>query len=242
MISITEALILSTIPYNDTSLIVKAYTKDFGLQTYILRSARKVGGRAKVQHFQPLRILQLEISSMPKAKLHNIKSSSLIAGCEQTSSHIVKTSLAIFMAEVLNLSLKENTPNEDLYFFLKEQVISLEKASEASLPEFHLHFLIDLSTKLGFRPYDNYNEGTPFFDLISGKFTISTQDKDVLSLQSSFSFHNLLLANTKTPHPKSTATKHERRELADNLAKFYSIHITSGKMIRSHEILGVVLS
>lgn len=242
MTSITEALVLSSIPYNDTSLIVKAYTKDFGLQTYILRSVRKVGSRTKVQHFQSLRILQLEISSMPKTKLHNIKTSSLISGYEQTGSNIVKTSLAIFMAEVLNLSIKENIPNEDLYFFLKEQVMALEKAEETALSEFHLHFLIDLSAKLGFRPYDNYSEQAPFFDLLSGQFTPSPQDKDVLNLQSSHSLHNLLLANTQITHPKSTATRIERRELSDNLARFYAIHITTGKMIRSHEILSLVLS
>lgn len=242
MISTTEALILNAIPYNDTSLIVKAYTRDFGLQSYILRSARKHSGKTKIQHFQPLRVLQLEISSTPKAKLQSIKSSSMVVACEQISSSIIKTSLAMFVAEVQNISIKESVPNEELYDFLKEQIIYLERADDASLPEFHLYFMLGLSSKLGFRPYDNYSERLPFFDLLSGKFISSAKDKDTLSLQSSFALHKLLVASETFPHPKSTATKNERRDLSDSLARFYAIHISSGRMIRSHEILGVVLA
>ncbi|MEE0982570.1 MAG: DNA repair protein RecO, partial [Bacteroidales bacterium] len=156
MIQTTEAVILKSFPYSDSSLIVKAYTKDFGLQSYILRSARSNKGKTtKAQHFQPLRLVQLELSSNPKARLHSIKSSALMLCCDDTSCNIVKTTLAIFMTEVLNLSIRENTASDELFDFLKSRIIALERADCGALAEFHLHFLLDLSSILGFEPLDN---------------------------------------------------------------------------------------
>lgn len=243
MIQTTEAVILKSFPYSDSSLIVKAYTKDFGLQSYILRSARSNKGKTtKAQHFQPLRLVQLELSSNPKARLHSIKSSALMLCCDDTSCNIVKTTLAIFMTEVLNLSIKENTANEELFEFLKRQIDTLEQAESNSLAEFHLHFLLDLSSILGFEPLDNHDWQTPYFDLISGKFVSSPQNNDTLDAEASRQLHDFVSQHRKGNAERITADKHSRKSLLETFARFYAIHITDGRMMKSQDILGIVLS
>lgn len=243
MIQTTEAVILKSFPYSDTSLIVKAYTKDFGLQSYILRSARSNKGKTtKAQHFQPLRLVQLELSSNPKARLHNIKSSALMLCCDDTSCNIVKTTLAIFMTEVLNLSIKENTANEELFEFLKRQIDTLEQAENNSLAEFHLHFLLSLGAILGFEPLDNHDSQTPFFDTIGGKFVSTPSNHDTLDSETSFKLHKLLQSHRKASPEKVTSNRNERKDLLEALIRFYAIHITDGRMMKSQDILGIVLS
>ncbi len=241
MTSKTAALVRHSLPYSDTSLIIKAYTKEFGLQSYILRGARSKKSNSKAVHFQPLRVLELEIGSNPKAQLQYIKSSSQILGSEKTSCDIVRTSLAIFMTDVLNLSLKENTPNADLFDFLVFWVERLEVCERALLAEFHLYFLLELSTRLGFCPNNNYSERNRYFDLQTGQFVVESLQITTLSSENSLQMHRFLTACAQKQQIKITESKSQRRTLLDELLKFYAIHITQGRQIRSQEILSVIL-
>ncbi len=242
MLSSTQGVVLHSLPYTDTSLIVRIYTKDFGLQTYISRGARSKKNSSKAQHFQALRVLELEISSNPKAKLQNIKSSAQIRASERTTCDIVRTSLAIFMTEVLNLSIKENGSNAELFDFLLSWVERLETCERDLLADFHLCFLVDLSLHLGFCPNDNYSEFFRYFDLQAGQFVAQSHSITALSLENSFSLHRLLSSCACIALARITENKSERRILLDELLKFYAIHITQGKQIRSQEILSVILS
>lgn len=246
MVYKTEAIVFSRLNYSETSLIVKAYTRDFGLQSYILRSPRKPN--AKAQHFQPLGLLELEISQTPGAKLHSIKSSRQVGGAYLACGDMIRTSLAIFMAEVLNLSVKDSLPNTQLFDYLKETILFLFASDEgndnedaASLADFHLHFLFDLATLLGFRPNDNYSERRPLFDLQAGEFVFSNVQGCCSDREASLLIHLFLQSDFANPTLKITSNRIVRCKLLDEMTKFYSIHITLGRQIRSHEILSLVI-
>lgn len=248
MVYKTEAIVLSKLNYSESSLIVKAYTRDFGLQSYILRSPRKPNANAKAQHFQPLGLLELEISQTPGAKLHSIKSSRQVGGAYLAGGDMIRTSLAIFMAEVLNLSVKDSSPNEQLFDYLKETILSLfafvEQGGDvdaASLADFHLHFLFDLATLLGFQPNDNYSEEKSLFDLQAGEFVPSNAQGICADRETSRLIHLFLSSDFASPTVKITSHRTQRRRLLDAMAKFYSIHVTMGRQIRSHEILSLVI-
>ena len=237
MIYTTRAIIISTTAYTDNSLIIKAYTEEFGLQSYILRAARKKGGNAKPQHFQALRVVELEISQTPKAKLSSIRSSQLAGSYEHITTDIVKTTLALFLTEVINLSVKESVPNKELFHLLASETSALEAAPAKDTTEFHLRFLVKLASVLGFCPQDNYDAAHPYFNLRTGAFVATMQESDTLNQETSMSLHKLL----SNPTERITRTLAERRELLNNLLHFYAIHITAGKPIRSHEILYTIL-
>ncbi|VAV86332.1 DNA recombination and repair protein RecO, partial [hydrothermal vent metagenome] len=58
MLISTKAIVLSKIRYKDYDLIIKCYTKDFGVQTYLIKNALKTKkGKFKPAYFQPLSIL-----------------------------------------------------------------------------------------------------------------------------------------------------------------------------------------
>ena len=56
----TKAIVLSAIPYSESSLICKLYTEEFGLKSYIIRSAKKKNSPTPTSHFQPLNTIEFE--------------------------------------------------------------------------------------------------------------------------------------------------------------------------------------
>ncbi|MFA4853518.1 MAG: recombination protein O N-terminal domain-containing protein, partial [Bacteroidales bacterium] len=65
----SRGIVLHSIKYSDSSLIVKIYTENFGLQSYILRSARNRKSKMKVGIFQPLALLNFVVSHNKKRGL-----------------------------------------------------------------------------------------------------------------------------------------------------------------------------
>ena len=60
----TKAIVLSSLKYSDSSLIVKCFTEEDGLKSYMLRGILKSKkGKLKAAYFQPLTLLKLEASS-----------------------------------------------------------------------------------------------------------------------------------------------------------------------------------
>ena len=72
MLHNTRGIVLNTIPYSDTSLIVKIYTEQFGLQSYIVSGARSKKGQRKANLLQPLSQLDLVVQHREKNTLQRI--------------------------------------------------------------------------------------------------------------------------------------------------------------------------
>ena len=99
----TEALVINTIKYGDTSLIAHCFTERFGKQTYMLKgilsSSRK--GLLQKSYFQPLSLLEFETAPQPTERLGYIKEARLTYGFSNLPFVIQKSTLALFLSEVL---------------------------------------------------------------------------------------------------------------------------------------------
>ena len=60
MISTSKAIVLKTIKYGDTSLIIHVFTKEHGKIAFIVKGARKVKTKIKANIIQPLSILEIQ--------------------------------------------------------------------------------------------------------------------------------------------------------------------------------------
>ena len=70
----TKAIVLSSLKYSDSSLIVKCYTQKEGLKAYLIRGILKPKkGGLKVAYFQPLTQLNIVASHNTKGTLNAIK-------------------------------------------------------------------------------------------------------------------------------------------------------------------------
>ena len=70
----TKAIVISSVKYQEKSLIVKCFTLSDGLKSYFIRdafSSRK--SNQKIAYFQPLTILEIEAVHKNKGTLENFK-------------------------------------------------------------------------------------------------------------------------------------------------------------------------
>ena len=75
----TQGLVLSYIKYGEQSIIVRIYTVAFGLQSYLVRSVRKVANKhMQIGYFYPLVPLDMIVSHRPDRELQQIHEVSVL--------------------------------------------------------------------------------------------------------------------------------------------------------------------
>ena len=147
----TQAIVLSVLKYGDTSLIVKCLTKEDGVKSYMIRGVLKAKkSKLKPAYFQPLTQLNLTASHTHKNTLNSIKEVQVINPYKTIYTSIIKQSIVLFLSEVLSYVIREEEQNEDLYNYLEAGLIWLD--THDSIANFHLLFLLNLSSFLGFYP------------------------------------------------------------------------------------------
>ncbi len=231
----TKAIVISSIKYQEKSLIVKCLTLSDGLKSYFVKDAFSNSKKApkKSAYFQPLTILEIEANHKNRNTLEyfsNIKP----ALYQSIPNNIVKSSLVLFLAEVFHSSIKEEGKNEDLFLFLEAALLWLDENEITT--NFHLIVLLELTKFLGFYPHASNKN---FFELTEGIF-VDFQSKTCLSEGESRLLKTLL--NQKIDSFENPFLTSERRTLLEVILKYYSLHIEHFKRPKSLEVFKEVFS
>ncbi len=169
MIVTTPALVLKTVKYGDTSIIVRCFTEALGPQSYLLRGIRKSKKQGlRMGLFQPLTQLEIVANNRGKGTLETLKSAKIIQPYNEIHLNHQKAAMVLFLSEVLHNSLQDETPNKALFDFSAQALTWLD--SHDQFANFHVGFLLQLSKYLGFFPNQNHSDAT-FFDLEEGAFS-----------------------------------------------------------------------
>ncbi|NCP21758.1 MAG: DNA repair protein RecO [Flavobacteriales bacterium CG_4_9_14_0_2_um_filter_35_242] len=237
MIVKVKALVLRCIKFQDTSLIIKCYTEQ-GLKSYLLKGI--LGSKKsplKIGYFQPLNLLELVANHNDKGTLNSIREVKIAYSYRGISSDVVKQSIVLFLADVLNTSLQEEEVNKNLFKFLETSFQYLDNHSE--IANFHLVFLLKLTKYLGFYPQIK-NSDYPYFNLQEGLFenqslfnSIQGEKKDL--------FKNLLETNFENMQMLKL-DKTQRQLLLSILINYYELHVSGFKKLNSLPILQAVFN
>lgn len=240
MLHKTGGIVLQTTKYSESSLIVKIYTRDFGLQSYIVSGVRNKKSKNKASLFQPLALVDLIISGNEKTALQRITEINNSLPYANIPYDIIKSSIALFLNEVVLKALKDSDPDEDLFEFLKSSLLILDIEQQSSA-NFHLFFMAQLSRFLGFYPHGIYSDNTSIFDLRAGTFVnfIPQHPHYLNAVLSSLLSQLLSLGYNHIGNFK--IDKLERKQLLRALALFYQLHISSFNNIKSLEVLEEVI-
>lgn len=228
MLKKTQGIVINYIKYKESSLIVKVYTLDFGLQSCIINGVRSAKAKNKMALFQPLTLLDLVIYY--KKNTDNIRRITEVK-CnfpyQSVPFDFKKTSIALFLAEVLTKSLKEENENAKLYDFLQNSLQYFDTL-EKDFNNFHLHFLIKLSRYLGFHPL----EGKEIFIQISEVKNLLLDYELQKELEQVFDFFI-----QKNYQENINLNSQIRSEVIDYILEFYKIHIPNFDNLKSLEVL-----
>lgn len=244
MIHSTKGIVLRTVKYGETSIIVTIYTELFGAQSYLVNgvrtSSKKGPGRANL--FQPAAILDLVVYHNDLKNLQRIKEFKWGYMYQHLFFNVVKNSVALFMVELLQKTLKQPEANPDLFHFIEDAFIHLDEADEQVTANFSLFFALHLTSFYGFRFSDDYSEEHPYLDLQEGEF-VHEHPIHPYFLQGQYSFITSQLLRVMQPHElkQIQLNKEMRRVLLHAYQTFYALHVTDFGTMKTLPVLQEVL-
>jgi DNA repair protein RecO (recombination protein O) len=236
MIQKTRGIVLHQLKYSESSLIVKIYTELLGLQTYLVKGAHSKRSAFRNSHFQPMTLLDLVVYYREKNDLQHIREAEIAEPFHSISSDLRKSTIALFLSEVLSKALNEGDSNIEMFSFISSSLKFLDMQDEG-IENFHLFFLIKLSLYLGFHPRGNPEDDGMYFDLREGKFThLLPLHPDYLDKE--FSSKLYLISNSQAGELASLyLDRTVRNDLLNNVLLYYQIHLNGLGAIRSADIL-----
>lgn len=241
MIEKTRAIVLHQIKYTDSGIVVWLYTRNFGRQSVLIKGIRgKKSGKANV-FFQPMSILDLVIYYNGSREMQTLKEFSVSYTPSDIYFNIKKTSVAIFLGEVLSNFLREEVPNEELFDFLEESVVYFDNCREG-YANFHIAFLAGLSSYLGFEPGHRVEGSERFFDLLNGSFVFlppvhgNYAGEEISGILAEFFSSSYETIN------RIVLSGALRNDVLDVLIRYYSLHLPGIRKIRSLDVLKEVFS
>jgi DNA repair protein RecO (recombination protein O) len=237
----TQGIVIHTVPYSDNRVIAKIYTRNFGLQSFIVTVSRSKSGKIKSPLLQPLTQLELRIELKEKSALHTIKDLALGVPYQHLHNDIVKTSLALFTAELLHRTVREEERNEQLYDYISKSVQLLDLSVEGAA-DFHLLFMMNLTKYLGFYPLENESGDKSVFDLVNGIYIDGAPSHfNYLDVAESRLFE-LVSRATFEQLGNLSLNGDKRKIILNTLLRYYEAHVPSMQKMQSHEVLSIVLT
>lgn len=233
----TKAIVISSIKYQEKSLIVKCFTLSNGLKSYFIRdafSSRKAN--QKIAYFQPLTILEIEAVHRNKGKLENFKEIKIGIPFHSIHTDIVKSTIVMFISEILHHSIHEEEKNEPLFTFLETALLWLDSHDETA--NFHLILLLEATKYFGFYP-DISNMEMPFFEMTEGVFTPFHAINSLTEHESNL-FKKLI--ELKFDNDFKIFHVIERQMVLKILIDYYGFHLDGFKKPKSLEVLKEVFS
>ncbi len=235
----TNAIVLSSLKYGDTSLIVKAFTASDGLKSYLLKGVlTSKKGKLRAALFQPLTQLELVANHRNKGTLETIREAKLNYHYQTLHAQIDKNALTMFLSEILSNSIREEQPNQGLFDFLEASLQWLDIHEKVS--NFHIYFLLQLSKYLGFFP-DTSESNAPCFDLLEGEFTNTPSLNPILTGENLTHFRSFLGINFDALDTVRIS-KTQRRDLLKSLVLYFELHLQGFRKPKSLAILNEVFS
>lgn len=228
MLHKTRGIVINYVRYRDTSIIAKIYTEKFGVQTYIENGVRSSKSKNKIALFQPLTLLDLVVYHDEKKEVHRLKEIKCSYPYQSLPYTVEKSSIALFLNELLSKTLNEQIENPALFDFLYYSFLLLDE-QKSGFENFHLQFLIKLASFLGFAP-----ETADEIEKQFNEFSIPIHLDDSLQRL----INQLIASNYNEAIPMNRS---RRNQLLDTFLMFYRLHVDGLIEIKSLGILREVL-
>jgi DNA repair protein RecO (recombination protein O) len=240
MLHKTKGIVFQQTQYSETSLILKIYTADFGLQSYIVKGIRSKNSKTRLALFQPLNLLDLVVYHRENKTINFLREVKVDIPYQSIQVDMLKRSILLFLNELLVKSIKEESANKPLFDWLYHSLTWLD-LSEKNLVNFHLIFMVQLTRMLGFYPKKSVTSDLSIFDLREGQFVNKAPEHpEFISGETATQFADLLKTTLETPANLQINTA-DRRKLLDALVVYYRLHIPGFTEMKSVKVLKEIL-
>lgn len=245
MLQKTKGIVLRTVKYGETSLVVTMFTETLGVQSYLVNGVRTPSkkGSAKANLFQPSAILDLVVYHNELKNLQRIREFHWGFLYQHILSDVRKNAVAIFMIELLGKCLKQPEAHAELFYFTEDALHHLDEAGDTVTANFPLFFALHLAVFFGFRISDEFSDLHHYLDLEEGSFvadqprhTHYLQDREAASVSH-------ILKIMQPEELQDVALNQEmRRRIMHAVEEYYMLHVPDFGTLRTLPVLREVMN
>jgi len=257
MLHATKGIVFHSVKYSETSVIVKIYTELFGIQSYLFKGVHSPKSKTRPGLFQPMTLLDLVVYHKEKQSLQHAREVHLARPYHTLPFDIRKSSVALFMNELVYKTIREEEANPDLFVFLWNTCILLDDTADP-VSAFPLFFALRFCHYLGIFPLSNHSNQFTIFNLREGVFQAAIPDhQNYLDPENSKLLHTMLEVCGGNPEDHETLPGYAamlyadpfirlkaetRNRLLETLLLYYRLHLPGFKGLQSHHILHDVMA
>lgn len=236
----SKAIALSYIKHSETSVIARFFTEKWGVHSFIIKGVRSKKSRFSLASIQPFSVVEIEANVKPMQTLSVLSQLQIKSPLTDIPFNIVKSSIALFIAEIILKTTETNEPNPELFAFIEASVHELD---ETKKPEnFHLFFVLHLTKYLGFFPTNQYSSATPIFNLLEGNFESKVEKSEYQLSEKWSSKLSEILTVKMASFEQLPFSRKERGELLHYLITFLTLHLDGMGTIKSLDVLETVFT
>ncbi|MGH2642406.1 MAG: DNA repair protein RecO [Chitinophagaceae bacterium] len=242
MLHKTQGIVLRTVRYGETSVIVNIFTELFGIQSYLVNGVRTDKAKnSKANLLQPANILDLVVYHHDNKNLQRLSDFRFAYLYHALYGDVIKSSIALFLIELLDKTLKQPESYPELFHFAVDSLkwVDIQKGDVANLP---LYFSLHVAGLQGFRIYGKYSPENPYLDLQEGVF-ISEHSSNTYCLDERCSRITGQLLEVKSIDllKEIKTDKQIRQQLLEGYQRYFQLHLPGFSGLKSPRILSEIL-
>ncbi len=228
---------LRTIHHNDRHDILAAYSLEAGRVAFAIPAGAGKEASRRRALLMPLALVECVADVKPTHNIMLMYEPRALAPLHGLRSHPIKSAVALFLAEILGLVLRDGPADSSLYKYVSTSVLALDGLRSDQIANFHICFLWGLGAFLGIEPdMDGYVEGM-LFDMIDGRFRLSAPlHNHFLDAAESKAVAAIARMNYSNMH-LFRMNRRERNALLDGILRYYSLHYTALGSLKSLDVL-----
>lgn len=210
--------------YSDSQSIVTAYSRELGRVAFAVPAgAGRQAARARALTM-PLGVVDCQTDVRPGRDILPLRQPVQALALASLRSDPVKQMMAMFIAEVLSLTLQTGEPDSLLFDFIVGSVKFLDSADAAQTANFHICFLYQLGCRLGIEPdVSTWREGT-LLDMDEGRWReMAAYDRGGLDAVESRAAYAISRMTFENLH-RFRFSRAERNRIVDGILDYLSVH------------------
>ena len=236
MLTKSKAIVLKCIKYGDQKLIVDLYTEQHGRITTAVKISHSKKAKMRNMFFRPLTMLNVEIDYRERLQMQKINDVQMYMPWISLQTDPVKMSIGMFLAEVLYYAVRQEQGDSMLYYFIEKSMQWLD-TTEQGVSNFHITFLLHLTSILGFMPaHEDY---TPhmMFDLRTAELVEHAPlHQDFLNETDTERMCQIMRMTYANMH-LFKMTRAERKRCLDTILYYYRLHLPAFPELKSLAVM-----
>ncbi|MEY4627764.1 MAG: repair protein RecO [Bacteroidota bacterium] len=244
MLHHTHGLVIRSVKYGETSLVVSMFTELFGLQQFMVNGVRtsKVNRSISPMLLQPGNFLDMVVYHNEKQSLQRIKECRPALQFQDLFVNLKKNTVMLFMIEILQKTIRQTEPHPELYHFIEDVMKALDASTPSQMANIPLFFMSHLSHFFGFRLMDNYSNDHSILDWQEGQF-VQQVPSHVYYLEEPQSGWLAQLLRVAQIHEldEIKLNRNLRNQLLDGCLNFYALHVQPFGPMKSLSVLRAIM-